>query len=286
MLRKKGISKSKLKKHEISVARMEKQLNYRNMFYIPVTDISESGKEKHYLASMDLSKKTLKWKFSKFTKMPLKKNFNAEAFHCEIIGKKIYQIAEPTDQTQKSIFRIYDMKKKKWKTGPKLPGRIKSPLLQRYKGKLYLMLGQKVMPRKGYNVQSMVSAAVYRLDRRKWKRTGSLKYVGKYSSDQGTPEFIKFCAPARNGLVFMDTSVDGCGNVFLYDPVRNKKKPLYYTIGNSNSDPHKADLASCVATRGGIYYTRDNNSEIESGYSLWKLPARSGAYKSIYKKKK
>lgn len=80
----------------------------------------------------------------------------------------------------------------------------------------------------------------------------------------------------------MDTSVDGCGNTFIYNPETNKTTPIYYTINDGLNDDLSERNASCVATKDGIYYMRGKNGEVRNGCAMYRLGVELGLYDSIY----
>ena len=88
----------------------------------------------------------------------------------------------------------------------------------------------------------------------------------------------------KNGLIFTGASVDGGGNMFLYNTDTDLIEPLYYTVFDSLSDA-RLTYQSCVATRDGIYFIYGIGDDNNIGWNLCLLPANSGAYESPYEDK-
>ena len=86
----------------------------------------------------------------------------------------------------------------------------------------------------------------------------------------------------KNGLLFINASVDGGGNAFVYNTGTDEIEPLYYTGFNGISDSYDQDN-SCVATRDGVYYIRRYIEDSLEGWKLFMLPADSGVYEDPYK---
>lgn len=94
-------------------------------------------------------------------------------------------------------------------------------------------------------------------------------------------------------MVFIDSSVDGAGNVFLYNTASGQITPLYYTTVDSLTDSFDQEVSlsdttlehahSAVTTRDGIYYVCQTGDDYNQGWALYQLPESSGVYESPFK---
>ena len=126
--------------------------------------------------------------------------------------------------------------------------------------------------------------SVWCFDGKKWEqKRDDLKYVGRINDTDGTLSHSDAITPVKNGLLFIDASVDGGGNMFLYNTETDDIEPLYYSGFDSLSDAFDQNH-SCVTTRDGIYYLCNNMEENDhiSGWRLCLLPAESGVYENPY----
>lgn len=248
-------------------------------------DDDENTIEKRFLASIDVTKKKPAWIFEEYQDPELEETDHA-VFDYQAAGNKLYAVSCLKEEGYTALLS-YDLsapaEKRVWKREPDLPEAISSASLASYKGKLYMFFGAKV--EEGKSGDELLSDDVWRFDGKKWERTGTLAFAGKYTSRYNEdPEYLKFPVEAANGLVFVECSVDGLGNTFLYDPEKDKGTPMYLTINDNNSDDTLYGVSSCAITRDGIYYKRDHSDEMRRGWGLYKIPASGGAYRSPYPK--
>jgi len=128
----------------------------------------------------------------------------------------------------------------------------------------------------------IVNCDRYCFDGEKWEKVGQIPYIGRYCDlNDNILSYVPIAA-VKNGFVFLDASVDGGGNAFLYNTETNQVEPLYYAPYDSIVDCY-CQSASCVAAKDGIYYIKFRSEEfVYFGYDLCLLPADSGAYQSAF----
>ena len=131
------------------------------------------------------------------------------------------------------------------------------------------------------NGDTVMSNDVYCFDGTSWEKVGTIPFIGRYSFDNVAIYHMESVAKAKNGIVFVNTSVDGGGNIFLYNTKTNTCEPLYYTTDDTIVDCYN-EQSSCAATEDGIYFARKSGYGINENYELYLLPADSGAYESLY----
>ncbi len=149
-----------------------------------------------------------------------------------------------------------------------------------YDGKLYAVFG--FIPDYSIPVEQRILKSVWCFDGEKWERKSDIDLVGRITNKYDKQSRLEAIAKVKNGLVFINTSVDGGGNVFLYDPDTEEIKPMYYTESGSLSDSYGVNH-SCAVTRDGIYYIHQTEDEYNRGWKLCLLPESSGAYESPFK---
>lgn len=280
---------------EISVDHQSEVFNSGNMVYhmlsaeyaSPGSD-SDDHEYLNYIASLDLTAKKPAWTFREFTpiyysELPEQYADDSEnlTFSQTVIGNRLYCLGSSMTKDRCLLFSM-DLDTLEWRNEAELPTGVMSPTLAEYRGDLYVFFGFRRSGNKNVSPAEMLSGDVWRFDGRAWKKTGYLKYSGKYASGTGVPDYVKSCTEAANGLVFLDTAVEGAGNSFIYDPDRDSVTPLYYTLNDSFSDDTLYGVNTMVSTRDGIYYLRDCVSETEKGWTLWELPLEWGDYESKY----
>ena len=129
----------------------------------------------------------------------------------------------------------------------------------------------------GEDLQDSLSDRVFRYDAdaRTWQLVseGVLRYIGKFDSGYGNAEYQTAVASTDKGIAVVNMSVDGAGNVSMFDPENGTLTPLYYTFNDGLSDQPLWGSVSCAASKDGVYYVRDDSDEIRRGYGLWLIPA-------------
>ena len=247
-------------------------------------DEDDDQVELYYLASLDLSEKKPSWTFQPFTDPEV-----YAPFQYRMAGNILYAFAAEEDDGC-SVLYSYDLSdapdERRWQREQDLPEVKKDATLASYKGRLYAFFGSGE-EETGKHEDEQLRDSVWRFDGSEWSMTGTLAFAGKYSAVYGSdPEFIKCPVEVGNGLVFVDCSVDGLGNTFLYDPDKDKGTPLYYTINDSLSDDTVSGEGSAAVTRDGIYYMRDHSDEMRRGWAVYRIPESDGAYESPFPVKK
>lgn len=147
-----------------------------------------------------------------------------------------------------------------------------------YGGKLYAMFGFKTDI--SLSVEQRTLKSVWCFDGEKWEQKGDIDLVGRIINDHDKLSRNDAVAKVKNGIVFINTSVDG-GNAFLYVPNTEEIAPLYYTESDSLSDSFGTNH-SCAVTRDGIYYIYQTEDEYNRGWKLCLLPESSGVYESPF----
>ena len=127
------------------------------------------------------------------------------------------------------------------------------------------------------------SCEVYTYDTKTWKRMKDIPFIGRSSGKNSPVQFA--AAPVKEGFVFFNYSTEGAGNVFLYNTSTGKCEPMYYTVGDSFSDPSSDEGAqSAVETKDGLFYTQKvQDSGMVNRVELYQIPKSSGAYATRYK---
>ena len=147
-----------------------------------------------------------------------------------------------------------------------------------YGGKLYAMFGFKTDI--SLSVEQRTLKSVWCFDGEKWEQKSDIDLVGRIINDHDKLSRNDAVAKVKNGIVFINTSVDG-GNAFLYVPNTEEIAPLYYTESDSLSDSFGTNH-SCAVTRDGIYYIYQTEDEYNRGWKLCLLPESSGVYESPF----
>ncbi|MCR4710490.1 MAG: S8 family serine peptidase [Clostridiales bacterium] len=227
------------------------------------------------LATIDVSAKDPVWTFREMDLDSLNTITNGATY--EFLDGKLYTLCVDPDSEDFSEKLLYsfDPETLEVKLESELPKAIFQPYLISYKGDMYCMFG---------SVGMEVNEDVFKYDSASatWEVTGHLRYDGKCDEGMQTCEYQKAGIAVNNGIVFVNMSFDGAGNVTLYDPETDELKPLYYTLGDGINDQPMWGSVNITATQDGIYYIRDDNDELRRGFGLWKLPAVSGAYQNPY----
>ena len=257
--------------------------------YIPTeNDTEESGnREEHYLATFDLNASDHLWHFVKTARLPegLYLDEMYYALTPAVYNGKFLCIGDPgtigsTDSTLPVY--SYDPAADEWTQEPSLPYISECFDIVRSNGRLYVMFGFD--PDRTKSNEERILSSVWCFDGEKWEQKRSdLKYVGRINDNDGTLFHSDPITPAKNGLIFTGASVDGGGNMFLYNTDTDEIEPLYYTAFDSVCDARNGDH-SCVAARDGVYYLyhfKERNEQY-SGWKLCLLPVGSGAYESPF----
>ena len=144
-------------------------------------------------------------------------------------------------------------------------------------GNLYSMFGSIEKP--NTPPEECIGRDIFKFDKQWQKLDTTIPFIGKYSLDIEFPEYFATYAQTKNGPIFFGPSLDGYGNIYIFDTRTDKFVPTYYTEADSFAD--NLDR-SAVATKAGIYMMKPTKGESSSGYALYLLPVSSGAFESIY----
>ncbi|MBR2547392.1 MAG: S8 family serine peptidase [Eubacterium sp.] len=240
-----------------------------------------------FSAFMDLSEETPEWEFRDMEDYPgylIDSGGHLQADHVVLNGK-VYMVGNVESGTEgTNVFACYDFEKNEWTRLADLPcDTTRQPQLYAAQGKIYYMFGHDVSLPLGLLDGCLVNDVwCYDPAADEWTKNEEIPFVGKYMDIDGYSMHFERAALAENGLVFVNTSVDGAGSCFLYNTETGKCEPMDYALTENLSDT--MEHQSCVATQAGIYYIKYTKDEFRSGYELYLLPAESGAYRSQYAK--
>ena len=243
--------------------------------------------EEHYLATFDLNSSDHHWHFSRTAQLP--EGFRMDETYYgltpAVYNGKLLCIGDPgTEGSTDSALPVYsyDPAADEWTQEPSLPYVSECFDIVRSNGKLYVMFGFD--PDRTKTNEERILSSVWCFDGEKWEqKRDDLKYVGRINDAEGTLFHSDAITPVKNGLIFMSASVDGGGNLFLYNTDTDEIEPLYYSVFDSVCDAYDQNH-SCVAARDGIYYLYriiESNDEY-SGWKLCLIPYDSGVYESPY----
>ena len=245
----------------------------------------EDGSAKLLFAVLDLSKDPLKWEFSEFAGFPdylLDRTGHVNGDYTALDGKIYYTGNLTVGADETNVFACYDIEKNEWERLADLPDNTtRQPQLYAAYGKVYYMFGHDVsLPAGSLGEGLMNHVWCYDTEKDEWEKKDDIPFIGKFGDWDGYAMHFERAALAENGLVFPNTSVDGAGSCFLYNTETYKCEPMYCTVTESLSDTML--YQSCAATRDGIYYIRFVEDELMSGYDLYFLSAKEGAYRSRF----
>ena len=247
----------------------------------------EDGSSNIYSAVMDLSAETPEWEFRDMEDYPgylIDSGGHLQADHVAMDGK-IYMVGNVESGTEgTNVFTCYDFEKNEWtRLADLLCDTTRQPQIYAAQGKIYYMFGHDVSLPLGLLDGCLVNDVwCYDPATDEWTKNEEIPFVGKYMDIDGYAMHFERAAVAENGLVFVNTSVDGAGSCFLYNTETGKCEPMDYALTENLSDT--MEHQSCVATQAGIYYIKFTKDEFRGGYELYLLPAESGAYRSQYAK--
>ena len=237
-----------------------------------------------YLASFDLNGGDHHWKFSAMTTMPDEFwNDDSVCITPTMLNGKLVCIGDSILLEEEDAGRpvySYDLDTKEWTKEPDLPYIADGCDCVQQNGRLYVMFGCD--PDTSLSSEERILSEVWCFDGEKWEqKRDDLKYVGRIFDNEGTPVHTEAITTVRNGLIFISESVDGGGNMFLYNTDTDTIEPLYYTVSDSLSDVRFADQ-SCVTTPDGIYFIYGSGDDNNSKWNLCLLPVGSGVYESPF----
>ena len=236
-----------------------------------------------YLCSFDLNDNDPHWSVKRIERFPEILQFSDFKISSCFYNGKIYVMPSVTTDSlwTDDDIGMYSLSLEtgEWTEEPHLPIVDCGFDIVSYDGKLYVMFGFA----QGYSipVEQRILKSVYCFDGESWERKSDIDLVGRITNIHGKLSRLEAIAKVKNGLVFINTSVDGGGNAFLYDPNTEEITPMYYSESDSLSDSYNNNH-SCAVTRDGIYYIHQTEDEYNRGWRLCLLPADSGAYESPF----
>ena len=238
-----------------------------------------------FLASFDLNSDDHKWRFTELSEYPeaLLYGFEPRFKSCFCNGR-FYCIGDyySSEATENSLpMYSYDPAKDLWEKEHDLPVIIDSFDFAAINDKLYVMYGSD--PDTFLSDEERILNCAWCFDGISWEKSDLNKYVGRINKSYDTLYHSDAITQVKNGLVFIGASVDGGGNMFLYNTEKDKIEPLYCSVNDSISDSFD-HYNSCVTTRDGIYYIYHYLDDENVGWKLCLLPESSGLYESPYEK--
>ena len=237
-----------------------------------------------YLATFDLNGSDHHWQFNEMTMLP-------DAFWKDdaayltpaVFNGKLVCIGDSVllgEEDAGLPVYSYDLDTKEWTKEPDLPYVADCLDCAQHNGNFYVMFGCD--PDTSLSKEERILSGIWCFDGEKWEqKRDDLKYVGRLYDYQGYPIHTEAIAAVKNGLIFISSSVDGGGNMFLYNTDTDRIEPLYYTAFDSLCDVRLA-AQSCVTTRDGIYYIYGTFNDNNMIWNLCLLPKDSGVYEDPY----
>ena len=245
-------------------------------------DMTEA-EDSWYLASFDLNEVNPQWCYTGIEELPggIDIDDRSNMMNLAVCDGKLYIVCSAAGSEAANSLCVYslDIATKKWAREADLPFAAENYDLVASNGKLYAMFG--TLSDKSLSTQDRILNSVYCYDGGKWEKKSDVALVGRVLSENSELTSGEAVTSVKNGLLFAGTSVDGGGNVFLYNTNTDKVEPLYYTTSDSLSDTCGV-YGSCVATCDGVYYIRQIKDDCKQGWSLSLLPESSGAYLSPF----
>ena len=271
-----------------------KLYDFVDVTYSPSSEAGEEDIEHHtYLATMDFAAAKPKWTFKETNSLrnALKdiKELSVEGhMFCAYKGK-IYCFGTPGRYADPDTGERQDPSEVRYTFVCSLdPGTGKWKREKDFKdaalGEGYAFVNNgKIYVMKGNRDYIDSSCEVYTYDTKTWKRMKDIPFIGRSSGKNSPVQFA--AAPVKEGFVFFNYSTEGAGNVFLYNTSTGKCEPMYYTVGDSFSDPSSDEGAqSAVETKDGLFYTQKvQDSGMVNRVELYQIPKSSGAYATRYK---
>ena len=244
-----------------------------------------SYRKESYMATFDLSGGDHRWHLSEMTTLPDELwNDNMPYFAPILFKGKLVCIGGSALIEEEDgglpVFS-YDLSTDEWSKEPDLPYVANYFDCAVSSGRLYVMFGTD--PDFSLPNEERVLSEVWSFDGEKWEqKRDDLKYVGRLIGVGNTPVHSEAITAVGNGLIIISSSVDGGGNMFLYNTDTDSIEPLYYTVSDSLCDV-RASYQSCVTTRDGIYYIYESYNDNNTFWNLCLLPVSSGVYEDPYK---
>ena len=252
--------------------------------YSPYADIEEDECTiTRFLASLDFTEASPRWSFSEISYPEgfFDVTWNLAVFEGKLyfIGCTFYNTLTPAD-TPQTVYSC-DLSTKSWKREADFPVNMSSARITCKGGRMVVAGGILRIEGDGVTADQMISRGVYCLENGAWKCITEIPYVGRHENYGGgvMPRVEGAFTPVKNGVLSLNSSADGLGNVFLCgnDGVN---QPVFYTV---NDYLNSFDIKqTAVETRDGVYYASQISDNYQEGWALYLLPVSSGAYESSY----
>ena len=257
---------------------------YENGKLYQVIYLNFDGGYSPFFATLDLNDKEPHWSFSEFMNYPdILNGIYGPPVDSVVMNGKMYCFGFSDDDDDTTVGHIpvcsYDISSNTWTREPDLPYDSRQPVIKSFNGKIYFMFGHDVLNEYN-NIEDSLSTKVFCFDGESWEQLEDIPFIGRFSDIDGIPIHFEQCTQTKKGLLFIDTAVDGAGNIFLYNVETGKCELIDYTLNDTFADHN--ELSSCVATRDGIYFIKSLSDEAKKGYQLYFIPADSGVYESKY----
>lgn len=169
---------------------------------------------------------------------------NVNLGKCCVYNGRLYFNIKPMEVLEKETAEMFSLGLDSFELAqePDLPKNINDFNFVQSNGKLYVIHGTDAD--ESIPSSERILNSVFCFDGEKWEQKDDITYIGRITDNHGNVCHTNAIAKADNGLVFIDSSVDGAGNVFLYDTVREQLIPLYYTTVDSLTDSFDQDKLS------------------------------------------
>lgn len=252
--------------------------------YDDSVDPLDNGLSKNYICSFDLNDENPHWSFRPMGMIPTEfyrynSLYNACMFNGKLFVLPCCEKNEFFDATEAIPMFSVSFETGKWQKEQEFPLFAGGADFVSYGGKLYAIFSASID--NSLSEEERILDSVYCFDGEKWEKTAEVRLCGRTDNEHGKMFRYDAIAKVKGGLLFINTSVDGGGNVFTLNPETGEVSPHYYSLSDSLSDSYSVNH-SCAVTRDGIYYIRRTLDENSFGWELKLLPESSGVYESLF----
>ena len=234
-----------------------------------------------FLANMNLNAKDLKWTFKEIDDGDAFTNTLNSIDDGVIIDGKIYMLKSYYDEVTSFVsykeLLSFDIDHLSLTRVGRFDCTDRQLHLFTSHDKLYAVFGSYT-PEGETNEE--IGQNVYCYDNNQWTiQDVKLPYIGKPSTFYELRNIEFNYAHTLNGVLMVGNTLDGYGNIYVFDAEKNTVVPTNFTTDDGIADNLRR---SAVATKAGIYYIQENVGTQTKGYELYLIPADSGAYDSIF----